>query len=245
MRPAQPWRLEPTLRFLAALPLGLAAAGLAVEMVARGLGVGGPPAARPAWLLAAGTGIVHAVALVLLVPFLRAHQLGWRSAFGIGAGGWRRPLVQAAILTLPAMLVAWALHQASGWVLDQFHVAHDAQAAVNAVRNASRPWELGLLFVFASITAPLVEELLFRGVLWPIARDRGFRITGGLAVSLLFALIHFNAAALLPLTALGLFWTWLYERTDDLSAPILSHALFNATNFAWIAFLAPATPAPS
>lgn len=245
MRPAQPWRLEPTLRLLAALPLALAVAGMTLEMVARGLGAGGSPASRPAWLLAAGTGLVHGVALVLLVPFLRAHRLGWQSAFGFGAKGWFRTGLTAAALTVPAMVLAWLLHQASGWILDRLGIAHDAQAAVQAVRGASRPWELGLLFLFAAVTAPLVEELLFRGVLWPLARDRGWKVGGGLVVALLFALIHFNAAALLPLTVLGLFWTWLYERTGDLGAPVVSHALFNAANFAWIAFLAPAAAPPS
>ena len=60
-------------------------------------------------------------------------------------------------------------------------------------------------------------------------------------VGLFFALIHFNIAALVPLCFLGVFWIWLYERTGDLSAPILSHALFNAANFAWILLADPST----
>lgn len=243
MRPATPWRLEPTLRFLAMLPLGLAVSGLAIELVARALGPGAGAAApatdRPAWLLAAGTGLVHIVTVALLLPLLRAHGLGWREAFGFGTGrGWRTAGL-AIILTVPAMAAAWGLHQGSGWILERLHLHHDAQAAVEAVRGASRPWELALLFLFAGLTAPVVEELLFRGILWPLARDRGWRVRGSVAVSLLFALIHFNAAALLPLTALGLFWIWLYERTGDLAAPIVSHAVFNAANFVWIAFLPP------
>lgn len=240
MRPAQPWRFEPTLRFLAALPIALAVAGLTMELVARGLGETGPPATRPAWLLATGTGLVHLAAVALLFPLLAAHRMTWRDAFGFGQRGWLRMAATATILTLPALAMAWVLHLASGWLLDRFHVAHDTQAAVDAVRNASRPWELGLLFLFAAGTAPAIEELLFRGILWPLVRHRGWRFGGGVAVSLLFALIHFNLAALLPLAALGLFWTWLYEWTDDLAAPMLSHALFNGANFVWIAFSTPA-----
>jgi membrane protease YdiL (CAAX protease family) len=60
-----------------------------------------------------------------------------------------------------------------------------------------------------------------------------------LGVSLLFSLIHLNAAALIPLWLLGIFWTWLYERTGDLTTCILSHALFNGTNFIWMILIEP------
>ena len=242
MRPAQPWRFEPTLRFLAVLPLSFALAALVIELLSRVLGETGPPASRPAWLLASGTGAVHLITLGLLVPLLRAHGLTWRAAFGFGERGWKRPLLIAATLTVPAMAGAWALHQGSGWILDQFHITHDTQTAVDAVRNASgRPWELVVLGFFTVGTAPVVEEILFRGILWPLARNRGWRRSGSLAVALLFALIHLNAAAFLPLAALGLFWIWLYEHTDDLLAPIVSHAVFNAVNFVWIAYYATQT----
>ena len=51
-------------------------------------------------------------------------------------------------------------------------------------------------------------------------------------VSALFALIHVNLPTFVPLFALALALTWLYERTDNLLAPIIAHALFNAANFA-------------
>jgi membrane protease YdiL (CAAX protease family) len=35
----------------------------------------------------------------------------------------------------------------------------------------------------------------------------------------------------LPLTLLALALTWLYERTNNLLAPILAHSLFNGVNF--------------
>lgn len=242
MRPATPWRLEPTLRFLAMLPLALAVAMLAIAVAARGLagGTGGTGTGpQPAWLMAAGTGIIHAITLLLLLPLLRTHGLGWRDAFGFGTGPWLRNAALALGLTLPAMAATWALHQGSAWLLDRVGIPHDAQATVDAVRNASRPWEISVLFVFAAITAPVAEELVFRGILWPLAREQGWRIRGAAGVSLVFAAIHFNAAALIPLTALGIFWIWLYERTGDLTAPILSHAAFNAVNFAWIALAPP------
>jgi membrane protease YdiL (CAAX protease family) len=187
--------------------------------------------------------VIHLLALLLLHPFLRAHSMGVRDAFGVCSPAWIRHCAVAALLTLPALAAAWLLHRGSGWLLDLLSIPHDAQEAVDAVRAAGRGWERFLLFAFAAGSAPVVEEILFRGILWPLARDHGWPRLGALAVSMAFALIHLNLAAFLPLCALGLFWIWLYERTGDLTSCMLSHGLFNGLNFVWILLL-PAPPAP-
>lgn len=240
MRPAHPWRLEPTLRFLATLLFAFAASAFAVHALARVLG--SDPAHPPAWLLAAATGILHAAGIAALFPFLRSHSLGWRDGFGFGTGSWKKTVGLAVALTFPALAVAWGVHQASGSLLEALGYPPDTQAAVDAVRGASGLWERAVLIVFAAGSAPAFEELIFRGILWPALRDRGFRVLGCLVAAFLFALIHANLAAFVSLWLLGIFWTWLYEKTGDISAPILSHALFNATNFIWILALPPGSP---
>jgi membrane protease YdiL (CAAX protease family) len=240
MRPANPWRLEPTLRFLATLLFAFAASAFAIHALA--LVFGTDPAKPPAPMLAAGTGLFHAVGILALIPFLRSQGQGWRDGFGLGTSPWHRTVLFAVGCTLPALAAAWGVHHVSSLVLEALGQSPDSQAAVDAVRGASRPWERGLLLFFAAGTAPIFEELIFRGVFWPALRDRGFRVMGCLLVSFLFALIHANVAAFLPLALLGVFWTWLYEKTGDISVPILSHALFNATNFLWILALPAASP---
>jgi len=63
-------------------------------------------------------------------------------------------------------------------------------------------------------------------------RRRGWQVLSWFGVSALFALIHMNLQTFLPLFVFALALTWLYEKTDNLLAPITAHALFNATNFA-------------
>ncbi|MBL9139164.1 MAG: CPBP family intramembrane metalloprotease [Verrucomicrobiales bacterium] len=232
MRCENPWRFEPTLRFLAFLPMVMALSGLAVEGFARTMVGTSEP--RPGWLLGAGTGVLHLLMFGMVQWLVRAHGYRWTDAFGIFSHGWPKTWLRTAIWTLPAMIGAWILHWGCTQILDWFGISHDAQAAVDAVRRTSAIWERGLLFIFAVLTAPIMEEVLFRGILWPILRDRGWRVVGCVAVSALFALIHANAAALVPLLALGIFWTWLFEKTGDLTTPILSHAIFNGLNFAWL-----------
>mgnify|MGYP002382398304 CR=1 FL=1 len=85
-------------------------------------------------------------------------------------------------------------------------------------------WTVRLVIaLFAVVLAPVVEELVFRGILFPALRDAGWPRAAMAVASLGFGLIHGNAAAFLPLSALGGFLAWLYLRTGNLWAPILAH----------------------
>jgi hypothetical protein len=72
---------------------------------------------------------------------------------------------------------------------------------------------------------------LFRGILYPAIKQAGFPRIALWSTVLLFAAVHLNAVTFLPLAVLALILTALYERTDNLLAPITAHALFNALNF--------------
>ena len=88
--------------------------------------------------------------------------------------------------------------------------------------------------LFAVVLAPVAEEFIFRGLLFPFIRQLGFPRLAWLGVSALFALIHWDAATFAPLFVLALALTWLYNQTGNLLAPITAHALFNAVNLAVI-----------
>ena len=88
------------------------------------------------------------------------------------------------------------------------------------------------MFVFAVLVTPLVEELLFRGVLYPVmARSLGAAASIVL-VSALFGLAHVATYGLdIYLVAqtlvAGLYLTWLRAWTGRLSASVAAHAAFN------------------
>ena len=95
---------------------------------------------------------------------------------------------------------------------------------------------LGFLVLFE---APLIEEPLFRGVVF-----RGFAsvLSDWAAIALssvLFAIVHVNAASFVALCFLGCAFATLYRRTGTILAPMTAHALFNAANLALLPFLSP------
>lgn len=235
MQPLRPWQLEPTLRALFRVVLAFSGAILLMAVLARAVGAG----AQSLGVSQIAVGVFHLATLWVVQQLLRDHGMTWREAFGLRSPRALRTMGLAALLTLPAGVITLGLHEASLWTFSTFGVRPDTQAAVAAVSAAASPWERMVLFVFAVITAPVVEELLFRGILWPLARARGYRVWGCVVVSLLFAAFHQNSAVLVPLWFLGAFWAWLYDYTGDLTAPILSHALFNLVNFAWLVMAPP------
>jgi membrane protease YdiL (CAAX protease family) len=63
-------------------------------------------------------------------------------------------------------------------------------------------------------------------------KQNGYRKLALWGTSLFFAVVHANLALLLPLTVLAVILTFLYETTNNLLSPIITHSLFNALNYA-------------
>ncbi len=80
----------------------------------------------------------------------------------------------------------------------------------------------------AVLVAPLVEETVFRGFVYPVLKKHTDAFFAALVSSALFALAHFHLASAAPLFVLALGFTVAYERTGSLLVPMLMHAIFNA-----------------
>jgi membrane protease YdiL (CAAX protease family) len=89
------------------------------------------------------------------------------------------------------------------------------------------PW---LVLGFGVLIAPWAEEALFRGAMYPAMRRVAGRWTGAVVVSAAFAAVHMSLTAALPLFALAMILTWLFEKTDSILAPTVVHALNNAAS---------------
>ena len=88
-----------------------------------------------------------------------------------------------------------------------------------------------LIALFAIVEAPLVEEIIFRRFVFR-AFLRGLPKAPAFACLLsgtVFAVVHGNLAATLPLIFLGFLFAWVYFRTGRIWTTMLIHSLFNAT----------------
>ncbi|MEI8291696.1 MAG: type II CAAX endopeptidase family protein [Verrucomicrobiota bacterium] len=229
MLSAKPWRTEAVIQLIAGVFVCLCL-GVTVAGVLRQAGVAAfkSPDSFAGVLLA--TLSFQGAAWILILIFLKLHAVNWRDAFGFNHSNLKKPLLLAVfvwILILPVILL---LEQGSALVLEKLGWPPEDQRAVDLILNAKSWWMRGYLAFFAVVLVPVAEEFLFRGLLYPFIKQRGWPKLAWIGVSLLFALIHLNAPTFLPLFVFALVLTWLYEKTDCLLAPIVTHGLFNSAN---------------
>lgn len=241
MLPERKWETEPLLRLVAGVCFVVSIGSLAGSALL-------PRAAANTiegkfFLLVTNALVLHGGALLMVAAFLRAHGIGWREGFGWRASGLPRTIalgVLGVAVALPFTLMLQHFAQRGLAGLHEQLVAHEikslnlkpeAQQLVQTLQQTETLEQRAFFAFLAILLAPLVEEVLFRGILYPAIKQRGHPRLALWGTSLVFALMHANMATFIPLTFLALLLVFLYERTGNLLAPMLTHSLFNAANF--------------
>jgi membrane protease YdiL (CAAX protease family) len=80
---------------------------------------------------------------------------------------------------------------------------------------------------FSCIAAPLLEEMLFRGIILRSFLQQYSRLHAILWSSAIFGLAHLNPYQFFTALVLGIVLGWLYERTSSLWPSIYLHGAFN------------------
>ena len=175
-----------------------------------------------------------ATAWVLLVspPGRRLGWLAarwWRSAaVGISAAGIAAPPVLGLYMLLQDLQERHLYLRPRNLPLDLpeehplvplFAIGHGWQARV-------------LLIVAACVIVPILEETVFRGILYRALRRQWSFAPAALASAAVFALAHLTWVGLAPYLLLGVVFAYLYERSGSLVAPWAAHGAFNAFNLA-------------
>lgn len=81
----------------------------------------------------------------------------------------------------------------------------------------------------AGIAAPVLEELLFRGVISNRIREDWGRAPAVIGSALLFGIYHGNLTQGVVAFVMGIFLAWAYLKTEALFLTVLMHAAVNVT----------------
>lgn len=111
------------------------------------------------------------------------------------------------------------------------------QEVVRFLQEAESPRDRIAVIVMAVAIAPVAEELIFRGYLYPVAKRYVGPFASIMVTSLLFAVLHGHAASVPALFALAVCLSLAYEKTGTLLVPMVMHAVFNAVSIVGIMFL--------
>lgn len=143
----------------------------------------------------------------------------------------RRPSVREVGATLVAFPVGLAVYQVATAVNDALGLTFTGLDVALA-----DPVALAVVAVGGVVVAPLVEEVLYRGLLLGYLLDRGWHpAVAGVAVVVAFAVVHlpnFGAGGAVFVLLWGLLPTALRLYFDDLTGAVGLHVLNNA--FAYV-----------
>jgi len=77
------------------------------------------------------------------------------------------------------------------------------------------------------VLAPVFEELFFRGLFYPPLR-RSLGPTLAIVIDgIVFGALHMRYLSIISLILVGMILAYVYEKTESLYAPIMTHALYN------------------
>lgn len=112
-----------------------------------------------------------------------------------------------------------------------FHFAKPEISAIYTIRGESQAWIIGFVLLF--ITSP-GEELFWRAFWQQWAMEHWGEATGWFVGSLVYAAVHLvsgNIMLVLAAWVAGLYWGFLYWKTQSVFTCIVSHALWTAAIF--------------
>lgn len=169
---------------------------------------------------AAQLGLLQALALFfaacLASVVVAAASLGRAAlpALGFRRAGWR-PIVYGTIGTLVVSVVMTQIGPEPDGVKEALKVSRDPGQFLTS---------LAVMAAFA----PLVEELMFRGLLYGWLENRWNSGLAWIVSSLVFAAAHYEPAHIVLVLPLGLLFGWLRRRTDSLLPSLCAHMANNA-----------------
>lgn len=170
--------------------------------------------------------------------FLLAGIVAVSVLFRVGVIEWlglRWPRWYLVFLIGPGAVIGmWMLFgglQAAGYMKWLKSMGVDQiQESVELLQKSNDPLTLSLMAAAAVLVAPICEEIVFRGYLYPILKRFSGVWVAGLCSALLFSCAHGNLVALLPLLIFGIVQVVIYEKTGSLWAPIAVHFCFNSAS---------------
>jgi len=176
------------------------------------------------------------VYLFFTTQFLKVKWSDFRST--IGATFIRRDVIVGIPLGIASQLI---LVNAVNWPLarlfpNTFSFDEVSKRASNLVDIAHGGW-IVLLGLIVIVCAPIVEEIIYRGVVQPGLVASWGPSVGIVATAALFAAIHMQPVELPGLFAFALVLGWARHSTGTIGMSIVTHMAFNATGLALVVLL--------
>lgn len=177
--------------------------------------------------------VVYASIVIFLVGLLVYRNFWVADVFGLDSMGFARTLGRSLLWLGAAypllMLVQAMVYGAAGGEMSP-------QEVVEFLQNADTPRDRLAVLAMAVVVAPVAEEMIFRGYLYPVGKRYFGAFASMVVTSLLFAVLHGHMGSLPALFTLAMCLGLAYEKSGTLLVPMIMHAVFNAISVTAILF---------
>lgn len=178
--------------------------------------------------------LFHWLCFALVAASLFVRRLPWGTAFGLSAKGLGREVAWGVAIMAGVMPLLIGYNAIAQMVMHWMGYEPPLQDVTRIIHGASDLPSKVYFALLAVVIAPVVEELLFRGVLLPaLTRYAGVK-PAIVAVSVLFALVHGHLPSAVPLFILSAALSLAYIYRGSLITSIAMHAFFNSMTIAVI-----------
>lgn len=159
--------------------------------------------------------------------FVQLRRQSLTSLFGLREHGLVPVVTKAVVFLVPAYLLAMGLNWVSVTLLQHWGFETPIQGAVKGLLGENGRAMQVVHLLLAVVMAPLLEEVLFRGLFFGSLRTI-FPVPVAVVLSgIVFGAIHMNSPAFLSLVALGMAFAAAYQISRSLWVPVAMHMLFN------------------
>lgn len=162
------------------------------------------------------TDIIGAIWLIYLIHHIKEtapleqHSTSWRKTIIWG-------IIGAFIAIICQLIIMWS---------ERF-IFHDVQASLNTNILITSIKSFPPMMIAIVIAAPIMEEIVFRKIIFGDLCQFTNKWLAAIIASLLFALTHADGH-LLTYTLIGMIFCYIYQKNNNIYSSMISHILMNA-----------------
>lgn len=127
--------------------------------------------------------------------------------------GGRGNMARFIFSGIAGMIEQYVFHVGSG--------SENTKAILNIIKA------MPLMIIVSSIVGPILEEIIFRKIIFGVLYEKTNFFIAGLISSVIFGIVHQDLTHLLLYTAMGFTFAFLYVQTKRIIVPIFAHVMMN------------------
>ncbi len=177
-------------------------------------------------------GLVPGMVIQLILEAVIVAILVWAlprvSGFSLSDLGFKTLTGKEIGFAAVGAIVMWIVVNGGASLVQTLTHEEHQQQVVQMFKAVKNPSVMAFFAVFAILLAPIAEEMVFRVFLFNVGLRYGGFWLGAIISGILFGLAHGDLFVLLPLALGGVVLCYVYYRTRNAYASMITHGLFNS-----------------